>query len=113
MNFKLIRGDDQVFTLIFKEGGGVKDITGWTIFFTLKKNQDDSDDDAVIQKDITSHTDPTQGETEFSLANAETDPLQGIYYYDVQYKDTSTPENIKTVMIGTMSFEKDVTRRIE
>jgi len=187
MNFKLIRGDDQFFVLKFKQAGVVKDITGWTIFFTLKKNQDDADSAAVIKKTITSHADPTQGETEFRIAASETDPLQGIYYYDVQYKNTSgnvgtahrarasnvatigtsadhslavgdeivvsgiggsgyngtwtvvsvpdnthftfantggdetetvdtggtiTHRNIKTVMIGTMSFEKDVTRRI-
>ena len=110
MNFKLIRGDDQVFALKFKQGGVAKDITGWTIFFTLKRDKDDSDDDAIIEKTVTTHTNPTQGETEFSITDTETDSLQGIYYYDVQYKDT-TP-NIKTVMIGTMSFEKDVTRRI-
>lgn len=108
MNFKLIRGDDQPFSLKFKEGGVVKNITGWTIFFTLKKNKDDSDDDAIIKKTV-SPTNPTEGEAEFSITDEETDDLQGIYYYDVQTKNASG--DIKTVMIGTMSFEQDITRR--
>jgi len=112
MNFSLPRGDDQVFALEFTENGAVKDITGWTIYFTLKKNIDDADASAVLKKDITTHTYPTQGKTEIPLLNTETDVLEGIYYYDIQYKDVATPPVVKTVLIGKMTFIKDVTRRV-
>ena len=112
MNFSLKRGDDQVFALEFTENGVVKDITGWTIYFTLKKNIDDTDANAVLKKDITTHTDPTQGKTEIPLLNAETDVLEGLYFYDIQYKDVATPAIVKTVLSGQMTFTKDVTRRI-
>lgn len=111
MNFKLIRGDDQIFALEFKEDGVVKNITGWTVYFTLKKNIDDADTAAVLKKDITSHTDPTNGKTEIKLTNTDTDTFDGTYYYDIQYKDVQTPNIVKTVLIGTMAFEKDITRR--
>ena len=111
MNFSLPRGDDQIFALEFTENGAIKDITGWTIYFTLKKNIDDADASAVLKKDMTTHTDPTNGKTEIPLLNTETDTLEGIYYYDIQYKDVSTPPVVKTVLSGTMNFIKDVTRR--
>ena len=109
MNFSLIRGDDRTFALEFKKDGVAIDITGWTVFFTLKKSTYDSDNDALIKKTVTTHTDPTNGKTEFSITNTETDALIGIYYYDIQYKDTAN--KINTVMIGTMNFQEDVTRR--
>jgi len=109
MNFKLVRGDDRTFALEFKKDGVAWDITGWTVFFTLKKNISDSDDDAAIKKTITVHTDPTNGKTEFSITSSETDLLSGIYDYDIQYKDTGN--KINTAMIGKMSFKEDVTRR--
>jgi hypothetical protein len=109
MNFSLIRGDDRTFALEFKKDGVPQDITGWTIFFTLKRSLYDSDNDALIKKTVTVHTDPTNGKTEFSITSAETDSLSGTYYYDIQYKDTGN--KINTVMIGTMNFQEDVTRR--
>ena len=42
-------------------------IDGWTIYFTVKRNLTDSDDDAIIKKDITSHTDATNGKTQILL----------------------------------------------
>jgi len=110
MNFQFVRGDDQVLALEFKLDGVPKDITGWTVFFTVKKNVGDLDTDAVIKKEITTHTDPTNGKTEIPVLDTETDPLDGVYFYDVQYKDTLGI--IKTVMLGNMTFVKDVTRRI-
>jgi len=110
MNFEFVRGDDQILALAFTLDGVPKDITGWTIFFTVKKKVEDDDADAVIKKEITTHTDPMNGKTEIPILDTETDPLDGVYFYDVQYKDTLGI--IKTVMLGTMSFLKDVTRRI-
>ena len=111
MNFKFPRGDDQVFALELTENGAVKDITGWTVYFTLKSKIDDADTAAVLKKDITTHTGPTQGKTEIPLLNTETDVLKGIYFYDIQYKDVSTPAIVKTVLSGQMTFTEDVTRR--
>jgi len=111
MNFRLVRGDDQTFALEFTEDGVVKDISGWTVYFTLKSKIDDTDTNAVIKKDITSHIDAENGKTQFTLLNSETDTLEGLYFYDIQYKDVSTPVIVKTVLSGTMQFTKDVTRR--
>jgi len=109
MNFNFPRGDDQVIELEFKEDGVPINITNWKVYFTLKKNKSDSDNDAVIKKDVTVHTEPLNGKTQILLTNTETDSLNGIYYYDIQYKDDSS--NIKTVLWGMINFFEDITRR--
>lgn len=70
---------------------------------------DESDDEARIKKDITSHLDPTAGKTRIHLTPSDTD-LVGDYYYDIQVK--RSPENdIVTLMSGKISFTRDVTLR--
>jgi len=110
-NFEFPRGDDHTFTLIFKNSDGNRlDITGYTIFFTLKESISDPDTEAIIEKNVTSHIDPVQGLTAVIITNAETDELKGNYYYDMQYLDTSG--KILTYIKGEIQFDKDVTRRI-
>lgn len=111
MNFNFPRGDDQVLALQFKQDGVAKDITGWTVFLTVKRlpDEDGTDALAVIKKEVSVHTDPTNGKTEVPILDTETAALEGVYHYDIQYKDTSGI--IKTVMLGTMNFVKDITRR--
>jgi len=104
LNFKQKRGD--TFSLPIDFG---QDITGWTVFLTLKKNIDDLDAAAVITKDITSHDDAAAGDTTVAMTAAETSNLLGTYYYDIQYKDASA--NVVTLIDGTIQFDKDITRR--
>ena len=112
MNLELIRGDDAIIQIHMTEDEADVDITGWTFWLTIKKDIEVADAAAEIQKKVTSHTDPTHGITEFRLLNTDTDDLSGVYSYDVQYKDTSNPVIVKTLLIGNMSFRKDVTRNI-
>lgn len=112
MNLKSIRGDDLTLNLAFKDGDDAVDITGWTIYFTLKKNIDNSDEDALIKKETEpAGADAIAGLASIALLDTETNDLAGTYDYDIQSKDDSGL--IKTVMKGTFLFEKDVTRRIE
>ena len=109
-NYEKKRGDTVTLQLTFKDSdGNAIDITNYTVFFTLKNNKSDSDDDAIIKKDVTSHSDPTNGITTITLSAAETDDLLGSYWYDIQYKTGAGV--IKTVVIGTYIFEEDVTIR--
>jgi hypothetical protein len=110
-NFVTYRGDELSFNLIFKDTNDVAiDITGWTIFFTLKLNKDDSDSEAVVSKTITALTDPTHGTTLVTVPHTEVNTLVGPYYYDFQFVDQSG--NVRTITSGAVTFEKDVTRRI-
>lgn len=110
-NFTKFRGDDITINLAFKDADGVaQDITGWTTFMTIKSSIDDPDVDAVFQEDVTIHDSPADGLTHFTITDADSDALVGDYVYDIQYKDSTGL--IKTVMKGTFTFVKDVTRRI-
>ena len=104
------RADTFVRNLEFKdENSDVIDITNWVIYFTIKSNKSDSDDNAVIKKDITSHTDAVNGETRISMTASETYDLSGSYYYDIQY--VKPDGTVKTIISDKIKFETDITRR--
>jgi hypothetical protein len=107
---KLVRGDNQVYNLHFTDADDVDiDITGWTVYFTVKHRIEDTDANAVLKKDITSHSDPTHGITVLILLATDTDNLRGDYFYDVQIKKVDN--TIKTVMIDSLEVVGDITRR--
>lgn len=66
--------------------GNPYDLTGKTIFFTVKKATDNSgtDADAVIKKDITSHINASGGITTLDLTAAQTDIILGDYLWDMR-----------------------------
>ncbi len=82
----IIWGNTKTYNLTITDGTNPIDITGATVFFTIKKNLEDSDDDAIIKKDITSHTDPTQGKTSITLSDTDTAIEPDTYFYDIKLK---------------------------
>ena len=113
MQLSVYRGDDKTFSLTFTDsGGGAIDISGWTIFFTVKKQANLSapdDTDALIQKDIVTHDDPINGKTNIVLTPADTNITPDNHFCDIQTKDDSG--NIGTVAVGLFEVHTDVTRR--
>jgi hypothetical protein len=106
----LYRGDTKHYPLTFTDSNNAPiDITGWTVFFTVKTNLSDADLSAVLQKTITTHTAPTSGQTQIDLSSTDTDALNGDYYYDIQIKTVSG--DITTVLSGSFKVAPDVTRR--
>lgn len=103
------RGDSWSKSLTFSDANGAVDITGWTIFFTLKESPSDDDANALITKDVTSHTDPTNGTTAIELDPTDLDIESGRYHYDMQYKDSGG--NVETFLKGQFTVLTDVTRR--
>lgn len=109
-NFTTYRGDDFIINLTFQDDeGDPVDITGWTVFFTLKDDKDLLDSQAIVQKTITVHVDPTDGISQVHVTNTETSTLVGTFYYDLQYKDDHAV--VRTLTEGTVTFFEDVTRR--
>ncbi len=87
---QIVRATDQTFTTTFTdEDGAVIDISSSTVFFTVKAKVGDTDAEALITKDVTSHTDPTNGITNIVLTDAQTDITPGNYFYDIKLKDSS------------------------
>ena len=71
------QGDSGVINLDFNI-----DITGATIYFTAKSSIDDTEN--VLQKVVTTHSDPVNGITAISLNSSDTDISAGEYVYDIQ-----------------------------
>jgi len=110
VNLKAGRGDSFIKLINFTDSNGAAiDITDWKIYFTIKQNESDSDDNAKIKKDITSHYDAVNGKTKINIAGSELNDLSGKYYYDIQFKKADG--EIKTLMKGTITFEVDITTR--
>lgn len=109
-NLSAFRGDSKVIHLTFKTDAGVAiNITGWTIFFTVKESKDDTDAEALIQKNVTVHTSPETGLTDIVLTATDTRPCAGNYFYDIQAKKTDG--TIITVIDGVITFKEDITIR--
>jgi len=109
-DFSVYRGDDLTFNLVFTDSDGVAiDITNWKIYFTMKKSKDYTDTQAAVIKNVTSHTDPTNGKTKITIGHDDMNDLFGNYYYDIQYKNDTN--EIHTILVGTIWVFKDITRR--
>ena len=105
------RGDDKTWNLNFTDANGDPiDITGSTVFFTVKVNKTDKDSDAIISKDQSSHVDAVNGQTTISLTNSDTDIKVGNYYYDIQLVDSLGI--VTTIVVGAFKVKQDVTTRM-
>lgn len=102
------QGDSETFVLTRQNSDGTaKDITNYIFWLTIKESTSDSDADAAVQKEVTTHTDPVNGTTEIDLTAADTDGLDGNYVYDLQEKTDAGIVN--TLMWGTLYVRVDVT----
>ena len=110
-NLTIYRGDSKTYNLTFTENGAALDITGYTIFFTVKTISDVATDDseAVISKTVTSHTNPTGGITQVVLSSTDTNIDVDEYDYDFQFKTDA--DAITTFQKGRFNVLKDITRR--
>lgn len=110
MNLTLICRDDVDLDITFTDKDGEPiDLTGCTVFFTMKKKISDSDEDAIIEKEVTSHIEPTEGTTRVSLTNTDTDIPARHYFYDIQVEDTAN--KIISSTVGQIKITQDVTVR--
>lgn len=96
-------------TFKHKQTGAKEDITDWTLYFTVKANMLDIDDNAKIKKDVTIHEDAINGKTVIELSANDTDLDAGIYYYDIKYKDDE--DNIGIIVSGRITMVEPVTQR--
>lgn len=87
------------------------DLTDCTVFFTAKPTISNASDDsdAVIEKEVTDHTDPTNGTTVISLTPTDTNIAPGLYYYDIQVKKDAV--TIVSIPVRILKIFGDITRR--
>lgn len=108
----IIRGDDTTIELTYQDGdGNAIDLTGATVFFTVKSAIDDdsTDADAIIQKDVTVHADAVNGRSDIDLTDSDTDVALGEYLGDIQIKNAAS--DIVSSQAFAVEVVGDVTRR--
>lgn len=110
MTIEIIRGDDEQFELTFTDiNGDPIDLTDGTVFFTVKENLSDDDDEALITKEVTSFAAPETGVARLVLRSSQTDIAEGRYFYDIQFKDST--DMISSTIRDKFIVKKDVTLR--
>lgn len=109
-NLIIFKNSTPVYQLEFKKDGKAEDITGWTVYMTVKKTMELTDANAIINKKITSHSDAINGLTQIELENTDTDYV-GNYYFSIDYKDDDENEGVlfhgKIKFIDTVRNTKD------
>jgi hypothetical protein len=109
MIIKRVKGDNYSLDIqITNEDDEAIDLTDCTVFFTVKRNIQDTDAEALISVDITSHTSPTTGETSIPLTSTQTD-IVGEFFYDVKIKTLGG--TITSVIKDKIIFIENVTIR--
>ena len=109
------RGDTCIYMLSF--GTGV-DVTGWSVYFTAKLNNTDTDEDAVIQVSTTAGDndldDLANGLIYLTLSSIDTSNISIVpdtkYFYDFQRVIPSTPPIVKTLTSGKVKIMQDTTQ---
>ena len=107
---KFYRGDTRKIKLKFKDKAGSNlNLSGATIYLTVKNDIALDDDQSSFQKIITNHSNPLEGETTIIIDPSDTENLKPKkYYYDIQLTDSEG--NKSTVIAGQFELMADVTR---
>lgn len=105
---KRVRGDNYDLEIeITDNSGNPIDLTGTTVFFTVKRNYNEPDGSALISIDVTTHTDPVNGITSIPLTSSQTD-IEGEFVYDVKILNGSELTSIES---DSIIFLPHVTQR--
>jgi len=103
------RGDSgRLDVTVTQSDGTAYDLTGATLFLTVKNALTDADSAAVIRKEVTAHDAPLAGESHFNLLTTD-NATAGVRFYDVQLKDSD--DKIFTLFGGVWRVVADVTAR--
>jgi hypothetical protein len=102
------KNTNKLIAYFLDEDESLVDITGDTVFFTVKNLPSDTDESAVLKKTITSLTDALNGMTEIVLSATDTESLLGNYIFDVKIKHGT---EFYTVAEGVVCFRKSITIR--
>ena len=108
LNLQVFRKTTKHYLLKFKKNGIARNITNWTIYFTVKEKMSDEDSAAKINHNITSHPDGINGKTLITLTQDDTNRV-GEFWYDVTYKDDN--DNVGVLFYGKILFTEKATQR--
>lgn len=105
LNYKIVRGDDFADVVTIKEGDPAAPVDVSTRTYTAQvRSTPDGDVVATFSIDMSS---AASGEVGYTLADTVTAEMSGQYVWDFQQ---TTSGVIRTLMAGSFTVEKDVTR---
>lgn len=109
MVIKRIKGDNYPLDIQILDSDEVAiDLTGSTVFFTVKRNIEDTDAQALITVDVTSFASPTTGDVAIPLSSTQT-AIVGSFFYDIKIKTSAGV--ITSVFTDRIIFENHTTIR--
>ena len=110
-DLEVFKKDSENYTIIIKENGVGVDITGYTFIMSIKEDIDDTDAEVKVRKEVTSHSDPTNGTTVIELTSTDTDQTVSSstqkYVYDIVMVDTE--DKPITLLSGNFKIKQRVT----
>lgn len=98
------------FTITYSSTGTAYNLTGKTVKFTVKERTDiaDNNNNALIDKTITSFSSPTTGVFDISLTPTDTDIPEKTYKWDILIKTDDT--DVVNSETGIFIIDSKVTR---
>ena len=92
VDLALVKSDSKTYTLTIKNDGVAVDISGWSLYFTVKNSFEDLDVNAIITKNVIfpANASSIAGIGYLSLTKTDTDVALGNYKYDMKLIDNST-----------------------
>ena len=94
IDLQLVKKDTKSYKFTVKRNGVAVDVSGYSVYFTVKESFEDEDVDAIISKNTVFPTDANSeaGIGYLELTSEETDVDIGKYYYDMKFVDTGYRE---------------------
>ena len=103
-NLTVYRNKKAVFSIPYTDAGTVIDLSDWEILFTAKAYLTDSDEDAVISKQLTIEY-PETGIASLTLDAADVDIKSGEYWYSI---DAYPPDDATIIIDGVLTVKQSV-----
>lgn len=103
LNVKSSRGDTVALPIVINEAGSAADLSGRTYLAQIRRTKPGA---VIVDIDV-DDTDAATGELVLRIDSADTEPLSGLYVWDLEQ---TIGDNPRTILAGTWMFEPDVTR---
>ena len=103
VNLEIVRRDTKNYTIRLTQNGVAVNISGWSIYFSVKSDFNDLDASAVLSKNvlIPTNSESAAGIAYLPLTSSETALSVGEYFYDIKLISTG---NRVTFMSGKLSI---------
>ncbi|MBF0186273.1 MAG: hypothetical protein HQM06_18050 [Magnetococcales bacterium] len=111
----IIAGDTTTYKLTLKSAGAPVDLSRQVLIMTIKVQAEDEDEQALVRKRVTVADDANarSGVGYIVLQSTDTNTLSpGNYVYDIKKVIPGSPPDVATVLWGTISISRSVTRSV-